>query len=126
MTVAELVAPFPDGPPHPERAGSIAEALSRNIGALRQSGHNVIFAALALKALREHPSHATSEIVTGICRLIAGFDGEHPGRLYFGEERGWIGGDQVPPPDNDMPPYADERAMAEAVGCGISSTTRRR
>ncbi len=64
MTIAELFEPFPDAPSHPEPTHAIAEALSGNIDALRQSGHNVIFAALAIKALREHPQHATSEDVS--------------------------------------------------------------
>jgi len=122
MTISELFEPFPDAPSHSAATDAIADALSGSIGALRQSGHNVIFAALAIKALREHPQHATSEIATGICRLIEGFQGGNPGRLYFGEERGWIGGDEVPPPDGDTPLYADEQAMVDAVADELIDT----
>lgn len=122
MTAVEFFAPFPEAPSHPERAETIADALSGNISALRQSGHNVIFAALALQALGEHPQFATDEIVAGICQFIKAFDGEHPGRLYLGVERGWVRGDQVSPPEDHTPPYVDEQAMAEAVADELIDT----
>ena len=116
ITVPQLFEPLPDGPSQPERVDAIAEALSQNIDALRQSGHNVIFSALAIRALREHPQYATPAVVDGICRLTEGFNGATAGRQYYGKERGWIPGEQVALPDDDgSPPYADERAMAEAV-----------
>ena len=105
---------------------SIADALSGNIDALRQSGHNVIFSAIPIAALQDHPEYATPDIVDGICRLIEMFRGEHPGRLYFGEERGWLSGDQVPPPADDVLPYEDERAMAEAVADALIATASER
>ena len=116
LTVAELFEPLPDGTPRPELVDSIAEALSHNIDGLRQSGHNVIFAALAIRALHEPPEHATPSVIGGVRKLVECFNGAGPGRQYFGKERGWVAGDEVSlPADNNPPPYADERAMAEVV-----------
>ena len=116
ITVPELFEPFPEHAPEPRQIGTIAKALSRNIGQLRQSGHNVIFAAMALRAFHEHPQYATPPIIAGIRELVEGFDGATAGRQYYGKERGWTPGEQVDlPADESFPPYADERAMAAAV-----------
>jgi len=116
VTVAELFEPMPDEPPAPERIGDIAEALSQNIDRLRQSGHNVIFACMAIRALHDCPRHATPSIIGGIRELVEGFGGTPPGRLYLGGDRGWIRGDEASLRlDDGPPPYADERAMAEVV-----------
>ena len=114
VTAADLFAPRPDEPPEPDRIPLIAEALEGNIDSLHQSGHNVIFAALALRALRARPQYATPFIVDGIRALIAGFDGSQSGRAYFGKERGWLEGEAIPLAD-DVRPYADEGAMARVV-----------
>lgn len=126
ITVAQLFEPFPDAPVHPELVDSIADALSGNIDALRQSGHNVIFCAIAIRALRDYPQLATSYVVNGICKLVEGFNGEHPGRLYFGEEHGWVRGDEVPPSADDMPLYEDEQAMVQAVAGQLIDTSSER
>jgi hypothetical protein len=116
MTVAEMFEPLPDEPPRPDDIRTIADALSGNIDELHQSGHNVIFAAIAIRALHEHPRHPTLPVIDGIRKLVEGFNGTHPGRLYFGKERGWLEGDEVSlPADDGFPPYTDEQTMAEAV-----------
>lgn len=115
VTVAALFEPFPVPAAEQQPADAVVSALSENINALRQSGHNVIFAAIAVRALQENPEYATPEIVSGICKLIEAFSGQHPGRVYFGEERGWVTGDQVDLPEDDRPPYAGEGEIAEAV-----------
>jgi len=116
MTVSELVAPLPVRDLQKDAAATLAEALRRNIGKLRQSGHNVIFAALAVKALQAHPDHAAAGIVDGIRKLVACFDNAGPGRGYYGEERGWLIGADVPEPTGDVPPpYGSARDMAAAV-----------
>ena len=123
ITIAELFAPIPsespwetDIPATPHDGAGIAEALSGNIDKTRQSGHNAIFAALAIRALRDHGQFATPTILDGIRRLIACFDGAEAGRGYYGKEQGWIGGDQVPlQPLVDPPPYSDEAELAEMV-----------
>jgi hypothetical protein len=116
MTVAEMFEPFPDEPVDPERIRTIANALAGNIDELHQSGHNVIFAAIAIGALHEHPRLATSSVIEGIRRLVEGFNGTPPGRQYFGKERGWLDGDKVPlVADDDLPPYPVDQMMAEVV-----------
>ncbi len=116
ITVPQLFRPFPEQEPHEESIATIAKALSGNIEKTRQSGHNVIFAAIALRALHDHPVYATPPVVDGIRKLIEAFDGAVPGRGYYGKRRGWITGDKVSlPVDDDFPPYRSEQDMAEVV-----------
>lgn len=94
----------------------IAEALSASVGALRQSGHNVIFGSLALRALHDHPELASPSIIDGISKLMHQFDRAVPGRGYYGKERGWLTGDKVALPDNDgVATYHSVEAMIETV-----------
>lgn len=55
ITIPELFAPFPETVPQSDGVAVLAEALVANIDETRQSGHNVIFTALGIKALAEHP-----------------------------------------------------------------------
>ncbi len=116
MTVAELFEPFPEQEPQPKQIATIATALSGNIGRTRQSGHNVIFASLALRALHDHPGYATPAIIGGIVKLINAFDGAVPGRGYYGKQRGWITGDKAPlSADVGFPLYESEQTMTRVV-----------
>jgi len=115
ITVPELFEPFPEEHPEEGLIPTIAEALSANIGKTRQSGHNVIFASIGLRALSDHPQYATPYIVGGIVKLIQGFNNAVAGRGYYGKERGWIVGDKVSLPPDDFPTYNGMQAMAEAV-----------
>ena len=116
ITIAELFEPLPEAESQPELIGTIAEALAANIDQPRQSGHNVIFASIAIRALKDHPEYATAAMVNGIRQLIAGFNGVVPGRGYYGQERGWISGEKVSLPDEpDVRPYESIPEMAEMV-----------
>lgn len=116
IKIPELFQPFPEERPQEELISTIGKALSGNIGKTRQSGHNVIFAAIAVRALHDHPVYATPSIVEGIRKLIERFDGEVPGRGYYGNQRGWIVGDEVSLPANDgLLPYESVPSMAERV-----------
>ncbi len=116
MAVPEMFEPLPDESPRPDDIHTMADALSGNIDELHQSGHNVIFASIALRALHEHPELASPYLIDGIRMLVEGFNGTPPGRQYFGKERGWLDGDQVSlGADDDFPPYTDEQTMAEVV-----------
>lgn len=116
ITIPELFAPFSDEPAEADRISSIATALAGNIDKVRQSGHNVIFASIAMRALHDHPAYAKPSMIAGIENLIAGFNNAPPGRGYYGEERGWIAGDKVPlDDDTDFPAYKDQQAMVEVV-----------
>ena len=115
-TIRELFAPIPSESPQEAGILAIAEALSGNIDKARQTGHNAIFAAIAIRALHDHTQFATPTIVEGIRRLIEDFDNATPGRGYYGKERGWIEGDQVRLQPADEPaPYTNEAELAEAV-----------
>jgi hypothetical protein len=116
IEIPELFRPFPDEAPQPEIIANIAGTLSQNVDQLRQSGHNVIFAALALRALHGHPSYATPSIVGGIVELIRRFHDAGPGRGYFGQEKGWIEGENVPlARDAGFPPYRSLKEMTDIV-----------
>jgi hypothetical protein len=116
ITIPELFEPFPEERPQKESIATIAEALSGNIQKTRQSGHNVIFAAIALRALHDHPDYATPSIIDGICKLIRGFNGAVPGRGYYGKQRGWIVGDKVSlPADDDFVAYKSQHTLIEVV-----------
>ena len=68
-----LCAPFPEEAADPALLSQVEEALAASIGDLRQVGHNVIFASLALKAFRQLPEAITPSRVAGVCRLIEAF-----------------------------------------------------
>lgn len=128
ITIPELFEPFPEEEPQRDRIDTIAEALEANIAAMHQSGHNVIFASIALRALRDHPGNATPSVLTGISRLISLFQGATPGRGYFGKNKGWISGEQVQlPRATDFSPYSDIQAMIETTMDELiaSASTRR-
>ena len=94
----------------------IAEALAENIASTRQSGHNVIFASIALRALHDHEEYATPAMVGGITKLMKGFNGVTSGRGYYGKERGWLQGENVDLTKvRDVPFYQSEQEMVELV-----------
>ncbi len=116
ITAAELFAPLPKEPARTDLTDKIATALSRNIGETRQSGHNVIFASVAIRALRDHKQFATPKLVGGIEKLIGMFDAVHAGRGYYGKKIGWKNGKQAPVAEGaDLKNYSSAREMAETV-----------
>lgn len=113
---SELFAPFPEEKPDEDLIDAIAEALEASIGQPRESGHNVIFASIAIRALREHPEFATPSVVDGICKLMAMFKNSHPGSGYYGKEKGRIHGNRVELPEDDgTAEYSDIAGMVDAV-----------
>jgi hypothetical protein len=116
ISAAQMFEPFPREQPQENLVDGIADALARNIGKTRQSGHNVIFASIAIRALKDHPDLATPALIDGIRRLIAGFDGATPGSGYYGKAKGRIDGRKVPlPKDASFSPYPDLESMAVTV-----------
>lgn len=116
ITIPELFEPFPDEEPQQDQIDTIAQALDGNIATMHQSGHNVIFASIALRTLRDHPANAAPSVVSGICRLIKRFDGATPGRGNLGEGKGWISGEHVKlSSENDFPAYTDIQTMIETT-----------
>ena len=82
---------------------------------MKQSGHNVIFASIAIRALSDHQDYATPQIVTGIRKLIEGFDNASAGRGYYGKEKGWLNGNQVELSDDNQFPQYDSIAQMVQV-----------
>lgn len=117
VTPHELFKPFAKGEAVEEsEIDRIAASLDRNIGRLRQSGHNVIFASIAIRALKDHPDLATQEVVDGIVKLIDKFQNTGGGRTYFGKETGWKQALEVTLPEEmKEPPYKTLNEMAEAT-----------
>ena len=90
---------------------------------LRQSGHNIIFAAFAVRALHDHNEYVTPQIVTGIRELIEGFNDAPPGQGFFGNEKGWLMGNQVRlDADTDVPRYESLQQMAAAKVAALIRT----
>lgn len=113
---SELFAAFPKQQPDESLIDGIAEALEKSIGEPRESGHNVIFASIAIRAFKEHPEYATPSVVDGIRKLIALFNNAHPGSGNYGKAKGRIHGNKITIPEEDgTPPYTDIEGMAKAV-----------
>lgn len=139
ITVSEMFRDAATEDPDSSLIVGIPKALAGNIGEFHESGHNVIFAAIALRAFDDHPVYATPSLVGGVRRLIESFDSSGGGRGYFGEERGWMESDEVAL-DDSVPEYDTLEDMATVVvnellrsaqerrqgfgGRGMSSTTR--
>ena len=70
--IASKPEEIPDGGPGRGTAdpARIVERLDRQIATLNRGGHDVIFASLALRALRDLPEYATPQVVDGIVRLL--------------------------------------------------------
>ncbi|MCA9145769.1 MAG: hypothetical protein KDB05_23415 [Planctomycetales bacterium] len=116
ITPTELFESLPKGPTEPEAIQSIAAALEKNVGETRQSGHNIIFASIAIRALHDHGEYATPEIVSGIRKLTASFDNAHAGRAYYGKEKGWLDGKQVKLSlDDSFPMYESIQEMVDVT-----------
>ena len=111
-----MFEPFAKEQPQENLIDGIADALWRNINSTRESGHNVIFASIAIRALKDHPDLATPSITDGVRKLIARFDNASPGSGYYGKARGRIDGRKITLPNNDgIPPFPDLQTMANAV-----------
>lgn len=116
ITPQALFKEFPQAPAAPESIQRIADALVANGGALKQSGHNTIFASIALRALLDHHDLATEAMTAGIARLIAAFDQVGPGRGYYGKPTGWLAGGQVAMDETtEFPRYGSVMEMVETT-----------
>ncbi|MEW4453346.1 hypothetical protein AB1L30_11765 [Bremerella sp. JC817] len=116
LTPTELFRKLPAEEPQPEQIPSIAKALESNVGQTRQSGHNIIFASIAIRAFHDHPDLATPSAINGTRKLITGFDNAHAGRGYYGREKGWLIGNQVKLPEpSEVPAYRTIPDMVNAT-----------
>ena len=118
ITPADLFQPLPEEKPTPDAIPTIAAALEKNVGKTRQSGHNIIFASIAVRALHDHPEFATPQVIAGVRKLTEGFNSAHAGRGYYGKDEGWLTGDQVKLlADEKFRPYG---SIPEMVGVTIA------
>lgn len=116
LNAPAMFEPFAKERPQENLIDGIADALGRNIHRPRESGHNVIFASIAIRALKDHPDLATPSVTDGIRKLIAKFDDASPGNGYYGKAKGRIDGRKIALSNNDgVPPFPDLPTMAEAV-----------
>lgn len=113
---SDLFEPFPKQQPIESLIDGIADGLLTSVGQTRQSGHNVIFASLSIRALKEHPEFATPAVIDGIRKLMALFNNQHPGSGYYGRQKGRISGSKIELPNDDaIPDYDDIEGMALTV-----------
>jgi len=111
---AELFTAFPKEKPNAGLVDGIAEALEQTLDKPRASGHNVIFAALAIRALKEHPEFATPLVTDGIRKLILRFKNIHAGWGFYAKGR--KSGNEVKlKSDDNVPAYSGMEDMATAV-----------
>lgn len=96
----KLCGPFPEADPDPRGIEKVGMALADGGGVLREVGHNVIFAMLAIKAFRMIPEAATPQRVDGVCALIRSF-------------KPWR--DIEPDADVNPPPFSDEAAASQFI-----------
>lgn len=116
ITPSDLFKPLPQEESNTDAIATIAEALQKNVGETRQSGHNIIFASIAIRALRDHTDFATPSAIDGIRKLTAGFNTAHAGRGYYGQEKKWLNGNQIDlGKDASFRPYASILEMVEVT-----------
>ena len=68
-----IYAPHPEAKAGPELIEGLVKDLDAGIDTLRRSGHNIIFANVSLKTLREVPEAATPERVAGLRKMVRSF-----------------------------------------------------
>ncbi|MDF1745808.1 MAG: hypothetical protein P1V19_19065 [Gimesia sp.] len=123
ITPTGLFKSFPTEPSNSAAIDSIVTALQKNVGETRQSGHNIIFASIAVRALHDHNEYATPQIITGIRNMTAGFNNAHAGRGYYGKEKGWLNGKQVKlEADRSFPQYQSIQEMVDVTIAELIST----
>ncbi len=112
---SDLFDAFPQQRADETLIDGIAESLGKSIDKPRQSGHNVIFASLAIRSLKDHPEYATPAIVDGIVKLMNLFKDETPGSGYYGKKKGRIQGNKITLPEDDAVDYSEIEDMVTAV-----------
>jgi len=68
-----IYAPRPEEKADPELVDELLKDLDAGIDVLRRSGHNIIFANISLKTLREVPEAATPERMAGLRKMVQSF-----------------------------------------------------
>ncbi|WP_166830900.1 hypothetical protein [Thalassoroseus pseudoceratinae] len=116
ITPQELFDPVAPEDTKPASLKPIASALEQIAGSLQQSGHDIIFASIALRALHDHPGYATAPVVDGIRKLTEAFKHQSEGRGYYGQKTGWLSGQQVTlESETQFPDYKHTRDMVQVT-----------
>ncbi len=116
VSIPSLFEPLPREDARKQRIAEICQALTLSIDRTRQSGHNVIFSSIAVRALQDHPEFATPGVIDGVRKLVESFRNATAGRGYFGQQQGWLPGEKVTLPEaSDFPAYQDQQAMVDVV-----------
>jgi hypothetical protein len=123
ITPTELFKSFPTEVSNARAIDTILTTLQKNVGQTRQSGHNIIFASIAVRALHDHDEYATPQIINGIRKMTAGFNNAHAGRGYYGKDKGWLNGRQVKlAADKSFPMYQSIQEMVDVTIAELIST----
>jgi hypothetical protein len=69
----DAMAPQPDEPPAPDQLAPYLAALQASFGTSDYAGHHVIFASLALRAMRHLPHSITRRRIAGLLNLAKAF-----------------------------------------------------
>lgn len=96
----KLCQPFPEEDTDPKAIEKVRLALLDGSDALREVGHNVIFASLAIKSFTIMPELATPQRVEGVCQMIRKF-------------KPWR--DEAPDDRVQPPPFSDTAAASRFV-----------
>jgi hypothetical protein len=73
LLTSPIYEPRPKEKADPELVAGLVKDLNAGIDVLRRSGHNIIFANIALKALRDVPEAGTPARVAGLRRMVQSF-----------------------------------------------------
>lgn len=73
LLTAPIYAPRAEERADPALIERLVKDLESGIGVLRAAGHNIIFATLSLKALREAPEAVTPARIGGLCAMVRSF-----------------------------------------------------
>lgn len=94
-----IFAPRPEEAADLERVDGLVRDLDAGIDSLRGSGHNIIFAVVSLKALRDVPEAATPPRIEGLRAMVRSFGTDRAGgarqadkasSLDLGDEKGFV------------------------------------
>ena len=108
----DLFTPFEDLGPESDAETAIICALERSIHKLCDIGHNVIYAAIALRALRDTPEMARAHVTQRFVELIRKFEHIKPG-MYIGGKGKRV--HELRPGEDDYPIAADVTEIAETA-----------
>lgn len=127
---AEMVRRYGPGPrertgrdvPADEAERTILDALAASIDELHWVGHNAIYSALSLRAIRELGGWGTAAEIEGIAALVRSFAKTIPGRSWIGYSAGEV--KRMKPADEDGFPVIAEPKQLSAFVLGELSAVK--